>query len=48
VNDKLKAVRRLCFVDMPFGKKADPKTGTEVNFDQIYNEAIKPFAQGSG
>ncbi len=48
MNDKLKAARRLCFVDMPFGKKADPKTGIEINFDQIYNEAIKPSAEESG
>ena len=48
MNDKLKAARRLCFVDMPFGKKADPKTGAEINFDQIYSEAIKPSAEESG
>jgi len=48
MNDKLKVARRLCFVDMPFGKKPDPKTGTEINFDQIYNQAIKPSAEESG
>jgi len=48
MTDKLKPARRLCFVDMPFGKKADPKTGTEINFDQIYNLAIKPAAEESG
>ena len=32
----------LCFVDMPFGKKPDLKSGVVVDFDQIYNEAIKP------
>jgi len=48
VNDQLKAALRLCFVDMPFGIKADPKTGTEINFDQIYEEAIKPSAEESG
>jgi len=48
LNDKLKAARRLCFVDMPFGKKTDPKTGAEINFDQIYSEAIKPSAEESG
>lgn len=48
MNDNLKAARRLCFVDMPFGKKADPKTGTEINFDQIYTEAIKPSAEEAG
>jgi hypothetical protein len=48
VNDQLKAARRLCFVDMPFKKKTDPKTGTEINFDQIYHKAIKPAAEESG
>jgi tetratricopeptide (TPR) repeat protein len=33
---------------MPFGKKVDLKTGIEINFDQIYNEAIKPSAEESG
>jgi hypothetical protein len=32
----------LCFVDMPFGQKSDPKSGVLVAFDHIYNEAIKP------
>ena len=32
----------LCFVDMPFGQKSDLKSGVLVDFDQIYNEAIKP------
>ena len=48
MNDQFKACRRLCFVDMPFGKKADPKTGVELDFDRIYNEAIKPAAEESG
>ena len=48
MNDELKAARQLCFVDMPFGIKADSKTGTEINFDQIYNKAIKPSAEESG
>jgi hypothetical protein len=33
--------RALCFVDMPFGQKPDLKSGVVVDFDQIYNEAIK-------
>ena len=32
----------LCFVDMPFGQKSDLKSGVLEDFDQIYNEAIKP------
>jgi len=42
------AARRLCFVDMPFGRKSDPKTGVEVDFDQIYNKAIKPAVEEAG
>lgn len=34
--------KQLCFVDMPFGKKNDPKTGVQINFDQIYEKGIKP------
>ncbi len=36
----------LCFVDMPFGQKPDLKSGVVVDFDQIYNEAIKPAIKG--
>jgi tetratricopeptide (TPR) repeat protein len=38
----------LCFVDMPFGQKPDLKSGVVVDFDQIYNEAIKPAIEGCG
>ena len=38
----------LCFVDMPFGQKPDLKSGTVVDFDQIYNEAIKPAIEQCG
>jgi tetratricopeptide (TPR) repeat protein len=38
----------LCFVDMPFGQKPDLKSGVVVDFDQIYNEAIKPAIESSG
>jgi hypothetical protein len=34
--------KALCFVDMPFGPKADLKSGVVIDFDQIYDEAIKP------
>jgi hypothetical protein len=34
--------KALCFVDMPFGRKPDLKSGVVVDFDQIYKEAIKP------
>ncbi len=34
--------KALCFVDMPFGKKTDLASGTEIDFDHIYEAAIKP------
>lgn len=40
--------RALCFVDMPFGKKPDLKSGVVVDFDQIYNTAIKPAIEECG
>jgi hypothetical protein len=43
--DGLKAV---CFVDMPFGKKADLASGVEVDFDQVYERAIEPAILGAG
>ena len=36
------AVAQTCFVDMPFGKKTDPKSGVEIDFDQIYEIGIRP------
>jgi tetratricopeptide (TPR) repeat protein len=38
----------LCFVDMPFGQKPDLKSGVVVDFDQVYNEAIKPAIEACG
>jgi hypothetical protein len=35
----------LCFVDMPFGQKPDLKSRVVVDFDQIYNEAIKEYIE---
>src|SRR5215469_1708588 len=40
--------KALCFVDMPFGQKADLKSGVIVDFDQIYNNAIKPAIEQCG
>src|SRR6266705_3171068 len=40
--------RALCFVNMPFGKKPDLKSGVVVDFDQIYNQAIKPAIEECG
>ncbi len=44
----LSAAKKLCFIDMPFGKKTDPKTGTEINCDQIYEAAIRPAVEEAG
>ncbi len=37
-----------CFIDMPFGKKTDLKSGIEVDFDQIYHQGIKPAVEACG
>ncbi len=36
--------RPLVFVAMPFGKKRDPTARIDINFDDIYERAIKPAA----
>lgn len=41
-------LKQICFVDMPFGKKIDPKTRVEIDFDQIYKTAIAPAVEESG
>ncbi len=41
-------IRALCFVDMPFGKKPDLASGTEIDFDQIYQAGIKPAIEDAG
>lgn len=41
-------VRSLCFVDMPFGKKSDLASAVEVDFDEIYERAIKPAIVEAG
>jgi hypothetical protein len=33
---------------MPFGQKSDLKSGVIVDFNQIYNEAIKPAIEQCG
>lgn len=40
--------RQICFVDMPFGKKIDPKSRTEVDFDQIYETGIARAIESAG
>jgi hypothetical protein len=47
IDDQKATLNKLCFVDMSFGKKKDPYTGIEVDFDQIYEKAIKPAIIGA-
>ena len=39
--------KKRCFVIMPFGKKLD-EADVEVNFDEVYNNFIKPTVEGEG
>jgi tetratricopeptide (TPR) repeat protein len=48
MSNETNAGKSTCFIDMPFGKKADPKSGIEVDFDQIYSEGIKPAVEAAG
>jgi tetratricopeptide (TPR) repeat protein len=41
-GEKIITYNALCFVDMPFGKKTDLAGGIEIDFDHIYESAIKP------
>lgn len=41
-------MRALCFVAMPFGKKKDPASGVEIDFNYIYDAAIKPAIEAAG
>lgn len=38
----------LCFVLMPFGKKADPTGKPDIDFDRIYERSIKPAIEAAG
>lgn len=40
--------KQMCFVDMPFGKKVDEKSGIEIDFDQVYQEGIEPAIIAAG
>jgi hypothetical protein len=42
------AYKAVCFVDMPFGKKPDLASGVIVDFDSIYDLAIKPAIYDAG
>jgi tetratricopeptide (TPR) repeat protein len=47
-GEKIIAYKDLCFVDMPFGKKTDLASGAEIDFDHIYESAIKPAIKDVG
>lgn len=36
--------RQLLFVAMPFGRKRDPSGRLEIDFDEVYEQAIRPAA----
>lgn len=40
--------KSICFVAMPYGKKTDLATGTEIDFEKIYQLAIKPAIEEAG
>lgn len=46
--DSSHELRRTCFIDMPFGKKKDLASATEIDFDQIYETAIEPAVRDAG
>lgn len=42
------APRQTCFIDMPFGRRVDPKSGVEIDFDQVYEQGIRPAVEAAG
>jgi hypothetical protein len=40
--------RPFCFVVMPFSKKKDPSGGPDIDFDAIYELAIRPAVNDTG
>lgn len=44
----LNEYKAMCFIDMPYGKKTDLATGHEIDFDNIYQTAIKPAIKEAG
>ena len=45
--DRLRPMRPLCFILMPFGRKPDA-TGKMVDFDEVYRQVIKPAVDQAG
>ncbi len=44
----MNGIGAVCFIDMPFGKKADLASGWEIDFDAIYSLAIEPAVRDAG
>src|SRR5262245_23059495 len=46
------AIQPICFMVMPFGKKAsnnaDPKVPGEINFDALWDRALRPMIEDLG
>src|SRR6516165_10581127 len=42
------STRPACFVSIPFGKKVSPRTGVVIDFDHIYESAIRPAVEAEG
>lgn len=40
--------RPLCFIVMPFGMKKDPSGGPDINFNAIFDQAIRPAVEAAG
>ena len=47
-GDTLSKLQPLVFVAMPFGVRKDVSLGVEIDFDRIYETAIKPAAESLG
>lgn len=46
--DEPTVARKVCFVSMPFGEKADFETGRTLNMDATYRTVIKPAVEAAG
>lgn len=48
MTDSLTSNKPLCFVLMPFGVKKDPVNGMNIDFDAIYEKAIRQGIEDAG
>lgn len=48
MSERPASASQTCFVDMPFGKKTEPHSAVEIDFDQIYERAIEPAIVEAG